>query len=61
MKVSIDADACVGCGLCEGDAPDVFEMDGDKAVCKMSDVSPNLEKAVRDAVSNCPQEAIKLA
>ena len=61
MKVAIDLDACVGCGLCEGDCPDVFEMDGDKAKCKMTDVPAALEKSCKVAADNCPQEAIKLS
>ena len=61
MKVSIDLDACVGCGLCEGDAPEVFEMDGDKAKCKVTDVPESLQKSAKEAAANCPQEAIKLA
>jgi ferredoxin len=61
MKVSIDLDACVGCGLCEGDAPEVFVMDGDKAKCKIAVVPENLLKSAKEAMANCPQEAIKLS
>ena len=26
MRAYVDQDACIGCGLCAGTAPDVFQM-----------------------------------
>ena len=31
MKVSIDESSCIGCGLCTGTAPEVFELSGSVA------------------------------
>ncbi|MCQ9208699.1 MAG: ferredoxin, partial [Omnitrophica bacterium] len=38
MKVQVNAELCVGCGLCADDCGDVFEMDQDKAKVKVNPV-----------------------
>jgi ferredoxin len=58
MKVRIDADLCTGCGLCTDSVPDVFKMEDDVAQVIKADVPANLEKAVKEAVEDCPAEAI---
>jgi ferredoxin len=58
MKVVVLADKCLGCGVCEGDAPDVFELSGDVAVVKMDPVPEKYRKDVEVAVADCPEEAI---
>jgi ferredoxin len=58
MKVKIDAEACTGCGLCEENCPDVFELDGDVASVKVSAVPEDQEEAVQECADDCPAEAI---
>ncbi|MBD3368515.1 MAG: ferredoxin [Candidatus Eisenbacteria bacterium] len=58
MKVRISADDCIGCGLCPDSCPDIFEMDGDKAVVKTADVPGDKEACVKEAAEACPTEAI---
>lgn len=60
MKATVDQDLCVGCGLCPELCPDVFRMDGDKAVAKVDEVPAEAEEACRDAAEQCPAEAIKI-
>jgi ferredoxin len=60
MKARVDQDLCVGCGLCPEICPEVFEMDGDKAVAKVDEVPAGAEDACRDAAEQCPAEAIKI-
>jgi len=59
MKASVDKDTCIGCGLCANDCPEVFEMQGDKAVAKVSNVPADKEDACKTAAANCPVQAIK--
>ena len=58
MKVSINKEDCVGCGLCVDDCPDVFEMQEDVAAVKVEKVPENLVNAVKEAAENCPVDAI---
>ena len=58
MKVKIDQDLCVGCGLCVNTCADIFEMSEDKAVVKSAVVPPANESAVKQAKDECPVEAI---
>ena len=59
MKASIDAAACIGCGLCANDCPEVFEMNGDKATAKGA-VPAGKEEAAKTAAANCPVQCIKV-
>ncbi|MDD2804405.1 MAG: ferredoxin [Elusimicrobiales bacterium] len=58
MKATIDAAACIGCGLCANDCPEVFEMNGEKAVSKGA-VPAGKEDACKTAATNCPVQCIK--
>ena len=58
MKVSINKEDCVGCGLCVDDCPDVFEMSEDVAIVKAEEVPENLVNAVKEATESCPVDAI---
>ncbi len=58
MKATVDQNLCIGCGLCVNDCPDVFEMQGDKAVAK-NPVPKSAEDSCKLATQNCPVQAIK--
>jgi len=55
MKISIDKEACIGCGACESICPSVFVMKDDKAVAKKKESD---DKCVKDATDSCPVNAI---
>jgi len=58
MKVKVDAELCVGCGLCANSCPDVFEMQEDKAIVKGDSVAAESEDCCKQSKDECPVEAI---
>ena len=59
MKVKVDEDRCRGHGMCLTLCPEVFTMTDDGwAVADPGDVPAGLESAAKDAIANCPEQAI---
>jgi ferredoxin len=59
MKVKVDEDRCRGHGMCLTLCPDVFHMTDDGyAVADPSEVPDGLEESAKDAIANCPEQAI---
>jgi ferredoxin len=51
-------EGCTSCGLCEGTAPDVFEIDEVSEV--IAGIDPSLYDAdIREAAEECPVEVIQ--
>ncbi len=55
VKVTVDADACIGCGLCVSSLPDVFAFDDEGKSVVIADAD---ESAVDDVIASCPVAAI---
>ncbi|MEI9476474.1 MAG: ferredoxin [Deltaproteobacteria bacterium] len=60
MRVTVDEEACIGCGLCVETCPEVFELKDDKAIAKMEEVPEELVESCREAAEECPVEAIQV-
>lgn len=61
MKVKVIEDKCIGCGNCvsltEGQ---VFDFNDDGLACVInSNIEPELEKNIKDAIDQCPTSAIE--
>ncbi len=55
-KIIVDTEACIGCGACATECPDVFEMKDDKShVIKQDDEAVECAKKF-----SCPVGAIKI-
>lgn len=57
MKVRVDEEKCIGCGLCVSLAEAVFAFN-DEGKAEAGEVTPDDEDAVESAVASCPVEAI---
>lgn len=60
MKAIVDAETCVGCGLCEGICPEVFKMDGSVAKVVGASVPAAAAAKCKEAAEGCPVEAITI-
>ena len=61
MKVEVNKDICIGCGLCTNIAPDVFSMnDEGKAKAIDGEIAEKDQPLVEEAVNSCPVSAIKI-
>jgi ferredoxin len=59
VKVTVDEDRCRGHGMCLTLCPEVFSMTDDGyAVADPEEVPEVLEDAAKEAIVNCPEQAI---
>jgi len=56
--VSVNQEACIGCGACESTCPNVFELKDVKARVKKGQEKSKLP-CVKEAINGCPVSAIK--
>lgn len=60
MKVKVNQDKCIGCGACPSLVPEVFEFnDNGLAHVIVNEVPKDKEEEVKEALQNCPVEAIE--
>ena len=61
LRIEVDGDLCQGHGVCESEAPEVFEVGRDRKVVVLAE-SPgdDLRPGVDLAVRYCPTHALKI-
>ena len=61
MRVEVDFDLCESNGVCMRIIPEVFHLgDDDYLTVLRPDVTPENEALVREAVRQCPRQAISI-
>jgi ferredoxin len=61
MKIDVDWGLCESNGVCMGIIPEVFELgDDDMLTVLQPEVTPENEELVREAVRQCPRQAISI-
>jgi ferredoxin len=60
VTVTVDADECIGCGLCPNLCPQVFHMLDEGVAGARDEILPEWEAQVREAAESCPVNAIEV-
>jgi ferredoxin len=61
MRIEVDWDLCESNGVCMGVIPEVFQLgDDDMLSVLQPQVTPENESLVREAVRQCPRQAISI-
>lgn len=61
MKINVDQDKCLRCGMCTGIAMDIFEFDDEGNIKPNSDkVTEENKGEVEEAKASCPVGAISI-
>lgn len=55
VKVKVNSDLCIGCGLCIASYPESFEFDGEGKSVATNEMD---DQAAEEAVTSCPAGAI---
>ncbi len=61
MRVTIDRDGCIGCGLCESICPEVFKLDEEgKAYASEGNIDAEYKNGCLSSAKDCPVSVIKI-
>lgn len=58
MKIEINRDGCISCGLCAATCPEVFRMADDGLAEVYEEPTADLESKAAEAAENCPVQVI---
>ncbi len=60
-KIEVDWGLCESNGVCMGIIPEVFQLEDDDTLTVLQpEVTPETEDKVREAVRQCPRQAISI-
>ena len=58
--MTVDKNACIGCGACVGTCDKVFGFDDNYAEVIVDEIPEELKKEAMDALEGCPVDAISI-
>lgn len=61
MKIRVNEDLCMGCGMCASLCQDVFEINEEtgRSTVIMDEITDEVKEEVLDAMDGCPTSAIE--
>jgi len=60
MKIKINTEKCIGCGMCQSICPEVFELnEKGKSEVKEGVENKKNEECIKEAIDACPVKAIE--
>lgn len=60
-RIVVDHHKCAGLGMCEAEAPELFEVTDDGSVHVLRDrPGPEFRAELEEAVASCPTEALQI-
>ena len=61
MKIRVNEDLCIGCGMCASLCQDVFEINEEtgRSTVIMDEITDEVKEEVLDAMDGCPTSAIE--
>lgn len=60
MKIKVNKEKCLICGMCASMVPEVFEFNDDGFVeANNKNITEENKKEVKEAMENCPVDAIE--
>lgn len=61
MRIVVDWERCTGLGMCEAEAPDLFEVQDDGTLKQLEEHADEGQRAAAEAaVASCPTEALRV-
>ena len=60
MKMTVDKNACIGCGACVGTCDKVFGFEDNYAEVIVDEIPEDLKEDAMDALEGCPVVAISI-
>lgn len=61
LRIVVDYDKCTGLGMCEAEAPDLFEVQDDGSLTVLNDQPSDEQREEAEAAcESCPTEALSL-
>ncbi|MDC7126332.1 MAG: ferredoxin [Spirochaetales bacterium] len=60
MKIEVDKNNCIGCGLCEENHPNFFKKENYTVRLKQTEIPEGLENEFKQTAEDCPVKAISI-